>query len=152
MRHILWGHSFSLSVIQMGRTMRESSHKNPVTFIWESVLLINLSASRGNLIFVVKVFGYFCEFLSLLIGYWISWILLDHSHLVPFTVAPNAPFSCKLFVPSPRPRLIFLSRHHCHSFSQRNSARGHCLPNLHYLLYTAKNVKIKSSLWKFLAM
>lgn len=59
MRHTFWGHSFNWSGIQMGRKMRDSSHKNPVTFIWESVLLMNLSASTGNLVFVMVSFWVF---------------------------------------------------------------------------------------------
>lgn len=40
----------------MGRKMKESPHKKPVTFIWESVLLINLSASTGHLVLVMISF------------------------------------------------------------------------------------------------
>lgn len=105
--------------------MGECPHKKPVTFIWESVLLIKLSVSTGRLVLVMISFLIFLWILVIANKLLISWILLDQSQLVPFTVAPNAPFSCKLFVPSPRPRTIFLPIYHCYVFSRRNLAQGH---------------------------
>lgn len=56
MRRIFLCHNFNLSGTQMGRKMKESPHKKPVTFIWESVLLINISASTGHLVLVMVSF------------------------------------------------------------------------------------------------
>lgn len=106
----------------MGRKMRKSPHKD---FFLGIILIDKSFCFHRSFAFSNDTFLYFYEFLLLLISYWVSWILLDQSQLVPFTVAPNVYFCCKLFVPSHRLRTIFCPIFHCYNFSQRNSTQGH---------------------------